>query len=176
MEYSIIGEIDKSDSDVNAVLGACSCARVHMVHSIKEPLGTNYRVVEILFGPEHLVVVKIASIEQIEADMLEAAIPTFRISVRPSTRMIRQQSIPKRIAVMVESDDAVGHEDMVSRKAFARDDTIQGGVLPANTPARMAHAPFPKKMRSGRAQRRTGSFFMPGFNVYKVDAPPQANR
>lgn len=95
-----------------------------MVHSVKELLGTSYRVVEILFRPEHFVVVEIVPIEQIEGDAFEAAVPTFRISVRPSTRVIRQQSVPNRVAVMVESDYPVGHEDMVSRKAFGGDDAL----------------------------------------------------
>jgi hypothetical protein len=95
-----------------------------MVHSLKEFSGTSYRVVEILIRSEHLVVIEIVPIEQIEADTFEAAVPTFRIPVRPSTRVVRQQSVPQRIAVMVERDDPVGHEDMVSRIAFTRDDTL----------------------------------------------------
>lgn len=98
------------------MLGTCSCARSNVIHSIEERLGASYRVVEILFWPEHFVVIEIASIEQIEADAFQAAIPTFRISICPPTRMVGQQSAPDRIAVMVERHYSVRHEDMVPAK------------------------------------------------------------
>lgn len=90
-----------------------------MVHPAKICLGTHDRVVQILLPSEHLVVIEIAPVEQIKGDAFEAAIPSFRRSARPSVRVVCQQSAPKRVAVVVESDYAVGHENMVTGEAFA---------------------------------------------------------
>jgi len=116
--------IDRSNSDVNHLLGACSCACFNVIHSAKESLGASYRVMTILIWPKHLVVIEIASIEQIEADTFEAAIPSFRRSAGPTIRVVGQQSVPQRVTVVVESDHAIGHEDMVSGEAFAGDDAL----------------------------------------------------
>jgi hypothetical protein len=62
-----------------------------VVHSVKVCPGTSYRVVKILVWPEHLVVIEIEFIEQIEADTFESAIPSFRRSVRPSIRVVGQR-------------------------------------------------------------------------------------
>ncbi|KWV54784.1 hypothetical protein AS026_38100 [Rhizobium altiplani] len=78
----------------------------------------------ILIWPKHLVVIEIASIEQIEADTFEAAIPSFRRSVGPTIRVVGQQSVAQRVTAVVESDHAIGHEDMVSGEAFAGDDAL----------------------------------------------------
>ncbi|MDW9981013.1 hypothetical protein GOC13_11545 [Sinorhizobium meliloti] len=95
-----------------------------MVHPAKICLGTHDRVVQILLRSEHLVVIEIAPVEQIKGDAFEAAIPSFRRSARPSVRVVCQESAPKRVAVVVESDYAVGHENMVTGEAFAGDDAL----------------------------------------------------
>lgn len=107
-----------------AILCACTGARLKVIHSFKVCLGASYRVVEILLRSEHLVVIEIAPVEQIKGDAFEAAIPSFRRSVRPSVRVVGQKSVPQRVAMVVESDYAVGHEDMVPGEAFTGDDAL----------------------------------------------------
>lgn len=91
-----------------------------MVHPVEIRLGTSYRVVEILVWPEHLVVIEIAPVEQIKGDSFETTSSSLRRSVRPTIRAVGQQSVPQRVAAVVERDDPVGHEDMVSGKPLMR--------------------------------------------------------
>jgi hypothetical protein len=95
-----------------------------MVHPVKIRSGTGYRVMKILIWPEHLVVIEIAPVEQIKGDAFEATIPSFWRSVRPTIRVVGKQPGTQRVAMVVESDYAVGHEDMVSGEAFAGDDAL----------------------------------------------------
>ena len=99
-----------------------------MVDPLDEAARPLHRVAQILIWTEHLALVELRRIEQVEVDGQYLAIPPW-IARGPSLAVMRQQLLPQRIAVIVERHDAIRHIDVVARKAFGRNDPLRPKAL-----------------------------------------------
>jgi hypothetical protein len=68
-----------------------------------------------LVGTKHLASVEIGGTQEIEVDAFQPAVPARRIAVGPAAGEEVQQPEAAAIAMVIESDDAVGDEDVVAR-------------------------------------------------------------
>lgn len=94
-----------------------------MIDASDELVRADNRIVEILIWTKHLVAVEVGRIQQVEIDPLDQAGPT-RIDDRPAFFMMRKQALPHRVSVIVERDRTISDENMISRKAFRRNDPL----------------------------------------------------
>ena len=99
---------------------------------------------QVLIWPSHPPLVEVGRREKPKVDLFDGAKPAVTLA-GPDSLVVLQQSVTGRIAVIIERDDAVGYIDMISQKAFGRDNALRIKIgkwrlLQENTSENMAGA------------------------------------
>ena len=94
-----------------------------MIGPLDEGLCARDRVMQILVRPEHLALVQLGRIEQVEIHRRDLAAPARTLD-RPAFSMMGEQPLPGAVAVIVEGDQAVGDIDMRAGETLGGSDPL----------------------------------------------------